>query len=403
MKNQLKIFGITVVLLLCLCVSSIYATNCKDTWVSPDPNQIYSGARYWEHSIPASCAASCAKITVTLLVNNYNDVGTLDLYASNVNDANQGFDYGNPLLSGKKMGWIGRISVPLSGGWKTVSFPLRLPHFEWLNDNGSIYIALLGPEYYQGSSRAQFKVASATIETIPWNTDIDGDGDIDGSDLAELAANFGCAGGCAADFDGNDVVDENDLIAFGAEFSWSGCPLGFYESFNDGSANNWIRTTAWSVTDNTFQMNGSQPPQDSWQYGYYNKIFDDFSFEASVQQVEGDQNYAAGIYFRSSAALSNRYGFLIAAVGQYTIVKSVSGVVTQLVPWTNGNFYRGYNQWTRLGVTCTGSTLQFFIDQSLVKTVTDSSLTSGYVGLMAVDTDTDINIFQFEDVLLEEK
>jgi hypothetical protein len=291
----------------------------------------------------------------------------------------------------------------VSPGWKTVTFFFRLPHLEWLNDNGSIYIALLGPEYFQSGLRAKFQVDSSTIETIPLNADIDGDGDIDGNDLADLIDSYGCTGSCNTDFNGDGVVDESDLLAFNDEFAWSGCPLGFYESFNDGSADNWLRTSAMSVVDGVFKMNGTQPSQALYQFGYYNKTYDDFSFEASVKQVEGGLGDGRGIFFRGKSLLNNWYGFFIDATGHYIIIKRVDGVSTQLTPWTAGNFYTGYNVLNRLGVTCSGSTLKFFINQTLKKTIEDVSLTSGVVGVIAVDSDTDINVFHFDDVLLEER
>ena len=402
MRYRLITVVACLVIHLTLMNSILKAENCISSWNSPDPDQVYSGSRIWQQSIPLSCQSACAKITVTLQVLNYNDVGTLDLYFSNTDS----FDYGEPTLTGRKIGWVGRINVPqnfVSPGWKTMTFSLRLPHLEWLNDNGSIYIALLGPEYFQIGVRAQFKVASSTIETISWDADIDGDGDIDGSDLAELAIDFGCTDGCIADIDGNGVVDENDLFALGDEFTWAGCPLGFYESFNDGSANNWLRTAAFSVADGVFKMNGTTPPQALYQYGYYNKMYDDFSFEASIKQIEGNQGYLSGIFFRSDSNLTNRYSFYISAVGQYTIARTVNGITTQLVPWTTGNFYKGYNVWNRLGITCTGSTLKFFINQSLVETINDNSVSSGLAGLIAVDANTEVTTFHFDDVLLEER
>ncbi len=92
------------------------------------------------------------------------------------------------------------------------TFVLRKPHLEWLNDNGSIYFALEGPAYLVND--AQFQVASATIETIAANTDIDGDGDTDGDDLAGLVGDYGCSGTCAADLDGDGIVDESDVYDF---------------------------------------------------------------------------------------------------------------------------------------------------------------------------------------------
>lgn len=244
------------------------------------------------------------------------------------------------------------------------------------------------------------------MQTIPWNADIDGDGDIDGTDLADLAASYGCSGSCAGDLDGNGVVNVNDLTAFTGEFGASGCPLGFYESFNDGSANNWLRTAAWSVADGTFKMNGSQPAQSLIQYAYYNNTYDNFSFEASVKQTQGEQGNASGIYFRSNSGLSSGYQFLVAAVGAYKILKVVSGSFTDLVPWTSTSgiaFDTGYNALNRLRVTCIGSTLQFYINGHLVKTLSDTSYQSGVAGVLAVDSSTNLNIFNFDDVLLEEK
>ena len=75
---------------LALMNSVLKAEGCVDTWISPDPSQIYEGSGIWQQSLPLSCQSACAKITVTLQVLNYNDVGTLDLYASNTNS----FDYG---------------------------------------------------------------------------------------------------------------------------------------------------------------------------------------------------------------------------------------------------------------------------------------------------------------------
>jgi hypothetical protein len=51
--------------------------------------------------------------------------------------------------------------------------------------------------------------------------DFNGDGNIDGSDLAVFAADFGrtdCSGDCEGDFDNDRDVDGNDLAVFAADF-----------------------------------------------------------------------------------------------------------------------------------------------------------------------------------------
>ena len=59
--------------------------------------------------------------------------------------------------------------------------------------------------------------------------DFDGDGDVDGSDLAVFAADFGrtdCspADPCEGDFDGDGDVDGSDLAVFAADFGRTDCP-----------------------------------------------------------------------------------------------------------------------------------------------------------------------------------
>ncbi len=59
--------------------------------------------------------------------------------------------------------------------------------------------------------------------------DFDGDGDVDGSDLAVFSADFGrtdCgeAPTCAGDFDGDNDVDGSDLAVFSTDFGRTDCP-----------------------------------------------------------------------------------------------------------------------------------------------------------------------------------
>ena len=55
----------------------------------------------------------------------------------------------------------------------------------------------------------------------------DNDSDVDGSDLAVFAADFGrtdCSGGCKGDLDGDGDVDGRDLAVFAADFGRRDCP-----------------------------------------------------------------------------------------------------------------------------------------------------------------------------------
>jgi hypothetical protein len=79
---------------------------------------------------------------------------------------------------------------------------------------------------------------STGYNTTPWDVeyrdgndcegDFDGDGDVDGSDLALFAADFGrtdCSTGdaCEGDFDGDGDVDGSDLAVFASDFGRTDC------------------------------------------------------------------------------------------------------------------------------------------------------------------------------------
>ena len=58
--------------------------------------------------------------------------------------------------------------------------------------------------------------------------DFDHDGDVDGSDLAVFATDFGrtdCSDDCEGDFDNDNDVDGSDLAVFAADFGRTDCPL----------------------------------------------------------------------------------------------------------------------------------------------------------------------------------
>ena len=72
-----------------------------------------------------------------------------------------------------------------------------------------------------------YTVAVEPVDACEGN--FDKDGDVDGSDLAVFAADFGrtdCDHGdpCEGDFDGDNDVDGSDLAVFAADFGRTDCP-----------------------------------------------------------------------------------------------------------------------------------------------------------------------------------
>ena len=95
---------------------------------------------------------------------------------------------------------------------------------------------LIKAEYYNGavidySYDASGNRTSKFVTAIPvCEGNFDHDGDVDGSDLAVFAADFGrtnCATPppCEGDFDTDGDVDGSDLATFAADFGRTDCPV----------------------------------------------------------------------------------------------------------------------------------------------------------------------------------
>ncbi|MEY2714522.1 MAG: hypothetical protein RIT24_865 [Planctomycetota bacterium] len=93
----------------------------------------------------------------------------------------------------------------------TVTFPCT--------DVGQYYLRIGSKSVVGGSGSITF---TCTPSAPPCPSDIDGNGSVDGGDLAALLSSWGACAGCASDIDGNGSVDGGDLAALlGA---WGACP-----------------------------------------------------------------------------------------------------------------------------------------------------------------------------------
>jgi glucose/arabinose dehydrogenase len=91
--------------------------------------------------------------------------------------------------------------------------------------NGEIYVLANSTGIPFESTGVVLKIVSVA----PCEGDFDGDGDVDGTDLAMFAADFGrtdCNTGppCSGDFNGDGDVDGTDLAIFAADFGRTDCP-----------------------------------------------------------------------------------------------------------------------------------------------------------------------------------
>jgi len=126
-----------------------------------------------------------------------------------------------------------RIIPVLSSGNKTdvlVSWPVNWGDFS--NGEAKIYVKIDSEnavlESNEENNHGQIIVLERPL--FPYcEGDFDTDGDVDGSDLAIFAADFGrtdCENGepCEGDFDDDNDVDGSDLAVFAADFGRTDCP-----------------------------------------------------------------------------------------------------------------------------------------------------------------------------------
>jgi len=124
------------------------------------------------------------------------------------------------------VGWIS-FSCDNTGSCGTVDYGVAIDPvtgefsgLSWGENIGWITFASTGP--------VSFGVRTSWVADT-CEGDFDDDGDVDGSDLAVFAADFGrtdCDTGeaCEGDFDNDGDVDGSDLAMFAADFGRTDCP-----------------------------------------------------------------------------------------------------------------------------------------------------------------------------------
>jgi hypothetical protein len=110
---------------------------------------------------------------------------------------------------------------------------------------------------------------------------------------------------------------------------------------------------------------------------------DDFVFEVDAQWYGTSSSYNYyGIVFRVQDN-DNYYVFYVSSGdGTYAIDKKVKGTVSELKGWTKSTYTKKGTAVNRLKVVCQGSQISVYVNDSLLTTISDSSLSRGYIGLM---------------------
>jgi hypothetical protein len=160
---------------------------------------------------------------------------------------------------------------------------------------------------------------------------------------------------------------------------------GFNSQFNANS-NGWVSRPggAWSISAGTTLRTTGMAGK--WSSISYNKNFDNFTLTAVMKRVSTTGG-ASGVWVRGDAvfdagynAVENAYLFLYSQNGCFSVWEHNADVFTAKKNWTlSASIVK--NGWNTLKVTADMGQLYFYINNVLVWHGTDTSFTTGQVGL----------------------
>jgi len=168
--------------------------------------------------------------------------------------------------------------------------------------------------------------------------------------------------------------------------------LGFDSQFN-GSAPGWVSFSGqWYYNTENLYTSGLDG---LWSTASYDQSFANLDYTARMKRL-GCETCSSNLLIRGTPlplGPENRwdeyYSFQYARDGHFSVFKRVSEVSTPLQGWTYTDVIHQGDAWNTLRVFASGSTLYFSINGTLVWSGTDTSLTSGRVGIgMFGSTDT---------------
>ena len=128
---------------------------------------------------------------------------------------------------GENVGWIS-FSCDNTNSCGTVDYRVTID-LATGEFSGKAWGENIGWLTFRSTGMVPYGVTTSWSTSEPCEGDFDKDGDVDGSDLAVFAADFGrtdCDTGdpCEGDFDEDSDVDGSDLAVFAADFGRTDCP-----------------------------------------------------------------------------------------------------------------------------------------------------------------------------------
>jgi len=114
------------------------------------------------------------------------------------------------------------------------------------------------------------------------------------------------------------------------------------------------------------------------------ELFTDFTLEIDARLLSGPTQSLYGVVFRLQDN-DNLYRFLVWGDGHYLVGTKLNGKWTVLQSKTKSAFINQGNSTNHFKVVCEGSKIEVYVNGHYLTTVTDDSLSEGYMGVI-VDT-----------------
>lgn len=109
--------------------------------------------------------------------------------------------------------------------------------------------------------------------------------------------------------------------------------------------------------------------------------FDNFAYEVQMKIVKGD---CGAILFRVDSANTSFYYFRVCQDGSFALYLSTNNKVSTLIaPQSNSAIIAGLNQSNLVAVVAQGSTLDLYVNQQKVDSISDSTYSHGKIGVVA--------------------
>jgi len=166
-------------------------------------------------------------------------------------------------------------------------------------------------------------------------------------------------------------------------------PYGGTLVLNDSLVDN-SRGNNWDVVSNNNGMcqfvDGSYLAQENIAPFYFgcfertNANFSNFAYQVKMNILSGDYG---GILFRGNDSNNQFYHFDVYSDGSYQLLQADSTHEKVLKSGIAAPFYTGNNQYNLIAVVARGNTLDLYVNQQLVDSVTDGTYSQGMVGVLA--------------------